>query len=148
MGRPIAKRFFGTGATQGDLRCRFKASGTEYDGYVVKQLGSKKFRVTDGTVTATCILTNKNNGSLANGDMTIRGKLDAGTNGFVIKISSRKCTLVNLAGTVIGTGPWNFGVSTTDGFIQLEESGGMAADAERGNVAVTTGSTDFAGNVS
>lgn len=148
MGRPIAKRFFGTGATQGDIRCRFKTAGTEYDGYVVKQLGSKRFRVTDGSVTAVCTLTNKNNAGLSNGDMTIRGKLDNTTNGYVSKISGRKCTLVSLAGAVIGSGPWNFGVSTADGFIQLEESGGMAAGAERGNVAVTTGSTDFAGNVS
>jgi len=148
MGRPINKRFFGTGATQGDIRCRFKSGGTEYDGYIVKQLGTKKFKVTDGTVTATCILTNKNNASLANGDMTIRGKRDNGTNGYVSKISGRKCTLVDLAGLVIATGPWNFGVSTSDGFIQLEESGGMAANAFRGNIAATTGDTDFAGNVS
>lgn len=148
MGRPINKRFFGNGSTQGDIRVRFKTGGTEYDGYIVRQRGDRKFTVTDGSVTATCMLTNKNNNTLSNGDMTIRGRLDDTTNGYVTKISGRKCTLVNLAGVVIGSGPWNFAASTSDSFIQLEESGGMAADALRGNATVVVGSTDFAGNVS
>lgn len=143
MGRPIAKRFFGTGATQGDIRCRFKAAGTEYNGYVVKQRGSKKFTVTDGTVTATCLLTNKADTTLANLEMTVKGRLDSTTVGFVSKIAGRKCTLVDTSGAVIGAGPWKFGSSLTDGFIQLEESGGMAADAERGNATVVGSSVDL-----
>lgn len=147
MGRPVAKRFFGTGATQGDIRCRFKTGGTEYDGYIVKQRGSKKFLVSNGSVEATCTLTNKNNTGLANGDMTIRGKLDSGTGGFVSKLSSRRCTLVDANAVVIASGPWNFAASTSDGFIQFEESGGMASTAERGNATVVSGNTDFAGTV-
>lgn len=147
MGRPIAKRFFGTSAAEADIRCRFKSGGTEYDGYIVKQVGSKRFKVTNGSVTDICRLTNKNNTGLANGDMTIRGKLDSTTNGYVSKISSRRCTLVDLTGTVIGSGPWNFAASTSDGYIQLEEQGGMASTAERGNATVVSGNTDFAGNI-
>lgn len=148
MGRPINKRFFGTGATQGDIRVRFKTAGTEADGYITRQKGSKRFLVTDGTASAVCKLVVKQDGFLDNGEMTIKGKLDSGTSGFVSKIDGRTCVLVNAAGVFVAAGPWNFGVSTTDGFIQFEESGGMAAGAIRGNVAATTGNTDFTGNVS
>lgn len=147
MGRPIAKRFFGTSTTQADIRVHFKTGGTEYDGYIVSQRGSRRFKVTDGSVTATCTLTNKNDLALSNGDMTIKAKLDSGTLGFVSKLSSRTCTLVDLAGVVIGKGPWNFAASTSDGFIQFEEQGGMASTAERGNATVVSGSTDISANV-
>jgi len=149
MGRPIAKRFFGTGNTEGDIRCRFKSGNNEYDGYIIKQLGSKKFKVSNdaNNVTAVCVLAAKNNTGLDSGDMTIRGRLDSGVQGYVSKISGRKCTLVNLEGQVLSTGPWNFASSASDNFIQLEESLGMAATAQRGNATVVSGSTDFAGNI-
>ena len=147
MGRPIAKRFFSTSTTEADIRVRFKTGGTEYNGYIVSQRGSKRFKVTDGSVTATCTLTNKNDAGLDNGDMTIKAFLDSGTRGFVSKLGSRTCTLVDLAGSVIGRGPWNFAASTSDGFSQFEEQGGMSATAERGNATVVSGSTDISGNV-
>lgn len=144
MGRPINKRFFGTSATQGDIRVRFKTGGTEYNGYIVAQKGSKKFKVTDGgSNTAVCTLAAKADASLANGDMTIKGKLDSTTVGYVSKIQGRRCVLVNTSGTTIGSGPWGFGSSLTDGFIQFEEQGGMAADALRGNATITTGNVDL-----
>ena len=143
MGRPIAKKFLGTGATEGDIRVRFKTGGTEYNGYIVSQRGTKKFNVTDGNVTAICTLTNKNDTGLSDGDMTIKGSTDAGVAGFVSKIAGRKCTLVDSTGAVLTTGPWNFAASGSDGFIQFEESGGMAADAIRGNGTVITGNVDL-----
>lgn len=149
MGRPIHKRFFGTSTTESDFRIRFKTNGTEYDGFIVAQKGDKKFKVSNGpgNVTATCLLVGKNDASLANGEMTIKGKLDNGTAGFVSKISGRKCTLVNAAGVVIATGPWGFGSSLTDGYIQLEEQAGMSATAIRGNATIVTGNVDL-GSVS
>lgn len=144
MGRPINKRFFGTSSTEGDIRVRFKTAGTEYNGYIIKQKGSKKFVVTDGgAITATCTLTNKADASLDNGDMTIKGRIDAGTVGFVQKLEGRTCVLVNTSGTTVGSGPWAFGSSLTDGFIQFEEAGGMAAAAIRGNATIVTGNVDL-----
>lgn len=144
MGRPINKRFFGTSASEGDIRVRFKTGGTEYNGYIVRQKGSKKFVVTDGgSNTATCTLTNKADASLDNGEMTIKGRIDAGTVGFVSKIDGRTCVLVNTSGTTIGSGPWAFGSSLADGFIQFEEQGGTATGTIRGNVTAVTGNVDL-----
>jgi hypothetical protein len=143
MGRPVNKRFFGTSTTESDIRCRFKSAGTEYNGYIVKQKGSKKFVVTDGAVTATCTLTNKADTTLANLEMTIKGRLDSTTVGYVTKLAGRKCVLSDVSGSTIGTGPWAFGSSVTDGFIQFEEQGGMAAAAIRGNATIVTGNVDL-----
>jgi hypothetical protein len=148
MGRPINKRFFGTSTDQGDIRVRFKASGTEYDGYIVKQKGSKKFVVTDGTVTATCTLTNKNDLALSDNEMTIKATLDSGLLGFVTKLEGRSCVLSFASNnTTITSGPWGFASSTSDGYIQFEEAGGMAVDAIRGNATVVSGNVDITGNV-
>lgn len=144
MGRPINKRFFGSSATEGDIRVRFKTGGTEYNGYIVKQKGSKKFVVTDGgSNTATCTLTNKADAGLSNGEMTIKGRLDNTTVGFVTKIDGRTCVLANVAGYTIGSGPWAFGSSVTDGYIQFEEQGGTATGTLRGNVTAVTGNIDL-----
>jgi len=147
MGRPINKRFFGSSTTEGDIRVRFRATGNgiEYDGYILKQKGSKKFLVSAGNaaVTSICTLAAKVNGSLAVGDMTIRARLDSTTVGYVSKIEGRTCVLVNTSGTTIGSGPWSFASSLTDGFIQLEESQGMAATAIRGNATIVSGNVDL-----
>lgn len=64
MGRPINKRYFGalgSGTDQTDganIPIRFKTGGTVYEGYIVKQVGSRRFKciTTDGTTaTATCV---------------------------------------------------------------------------------------------
>lgn len=144
MGRPINKRFFGSSSTEGDIRVRFKTGGTEYNGYIVSQRGSKKFRVTNGgSVVAVCTLVAKADTTLADGEMTIKGKLDSTTVGFVSKIQGRRVVLANIAGSTIGSGPWAFGSSVTDGYIQFEEQGGMAATAVRGNATIVTGNVDL-----
>jgi hypothetical protein len=66
MGRPINKRYFGTlggdgatvyVATGPNLPIRFKfTNGTVYEGYIVKQKGSRKFVCSDGTRTLLCTL--------------------------------------------------------------------------------------------
>ena len=67
MGRPINKRYFGatgTGTTQADganIPIRFKTGGTVYEGYIVKQVGSRRFKCStdDGTTAvATCVTVN------------------------------------------------------------------------------------------
>jgi len=138
MGRPINKRFFGYN-NNNNIRVRFHNGTSSVDGAIVHQVGARRFKCVDASGnTAVCKLVAKNDGNLAAGDMTIKVKNDAGVNGFVAKISSRKLTAVNTSGTVLYTGPWNFSVSTTDTFIQVEESG---------NTSVFTGNIDISGNV-
>ena len=138
MGRPINSRYFGFDNND-NIRVRFHNGTASVDGAIVKQLGSKKFRCVDAAGTeAVCRLTNKADGSLAAGDMTIKTKADDGTLGFVTKISGRKLTSVDTAGAVLFTGPWNFSTSTSDSFVQVEESG---------NTSVFSGNVDITGNV-
>lgn len=138
MGRPINKRYFGYDNND-NIRVRFHNGTASVDGAIQSQRGNKKFRCVDAAgTTATCVLTNKADGSLAAGEMTIKVKADDGTLGFVTKISGRKLTAVDTAGTVLYTGPWNFSSSTSDTFIQVEESG---------NTSVFSGNVDIPGNV-
>ena len=62
MGRPINKRWFGTTGTGtgtgkftgNNLPIRFKLGGTVYEGYITKQTGSHRYKVsTDDGTTAT-----------------------------------------------------------------------------------------------
>jgi len=54
------------------IKVSFRTGGATYDGWIVAQKGSRKFRVTDGTHVATCILVNLNKAGLSvDGTMTI-----------------------------------------------------------------------------
>jgi hypothetical protein len=131
MGRPINKRFFGEPTANGnEIKVRYRATGqAEANGWIVKQLGSKKFRCYDGTNTMDCTLVDKSQGTLAVGEMTITVKDDGGTARQVTKIAGRKVTLDT--GTSIA---WNFSNATDDAAVEMEEAG-TAADF--------TGADDF-----
>jgi len=120
MGRPINKRFFGEPTADGnEIKVRFRATGqAEANGWIVKQLGSKKFRCYDGTNTMDCTLVDKSQGTLAVGEMTITVKDDGGTARQVTKIAGRKVTLDS--GVSIA---WNFSNATDDGAVEMEEAG-------------------------
>ena len=120
MGRPINKRFFGEPTADGnEIKVRFRATGeTEANGWITKQLGSKKFRCYDGTNTMDCYLVDKAQGTLAVGDMTITVKDDGGTARQVTKISGRMVTLDS--GDKIA---WNFTDATDDNAVEMEEAG-------------------------
>jgi hypothetical protein len=120
MGRPLNKRNFGAPTAGGnEIKVRFRATGqTEANGWIVKQLGSKKFRCTDGTNTEDCILADKAQGTLAVADMTITVKDDGGTARQVTKISGRMVTL-DSGGKIA----WNFSAATDDGAVEMEEAG-------------------------
>ena len=120
MGRPINKRFFGEPTVGGnEIKVRFRATGeAEANGWIVKQLGSKKFRCTDGTNTEDCTLADKAQGTLDVADMTITVKDDGGTARQVTKIAGRKVTLDT--GESIA---WNFSDSNVDGAVEMEEAG-------------------------
>jgi len=120
MGRPINKRHFGTPDAGSDFKVRFRPDDTagELNGWIVKQVGSKRFKCTDGTNTAICTLSDKNQGALANGDMSISVKDSANSDAIsqVTKITGRRVTLS--AGTQI---PWDF--TGTGATVEMEEAG-------------------------
>tara|TARA_R110000796_G_C14237618_1_gene396829 strand:- start:113 stop:517 length:405 start_codon:yes stop_codon:yes gene_type:complete len=124
MGRPLNKKFFGTPTAGGtEIKVRFRATGeAEANGWIVKQLGSKKFRCYDGTDTMDCVLVDKEQGTLAVGEMSIVVKDDGGTARQVTKIAGRKVTLDSGASIA-----WNFSNAADDGAVEMEEAG-TAAD--------------------
>jgi len=120
MGRPLNKRYFGPPTAGGDeIKVQFYDGTASVNGWIVKQLGSKKFRVTDGTTTADCFLVDKVTGDIdTDGEMTITVLDDAGNPKQVTKIAGRKVTLDT--GESIA---WNFSTATDDGAVQIEEAG-------------------------
>ena len=131
MGRPLNKRFFGTPTADGnEIKVKF-FNTAPVDGWIVKQLGSKKFRVeeieTPGTFDCT-LATGKLPAALAAGEMAISFKMDDAETYTVSKIAGRKVTLSAPSGTGANaydgkSVPWNFATSTTDGAAQVEEAG-------------------------
>ena len=118
MGRPINKRHFGTPDAGNDFKVRFRPDDTagELNGWIVKQVGSKRFKCTDGTNTAICALADKNQGTLANGDMTITVK-EGSTYSQVTKITGRRVTLGDTGVQVA----WDF--TGTGATVEMEEAG-------------------------
>jgi hypothetical protein len=124
MGRPINKRHFGTPDTGLDIKCRYNY-GTLSDGWIVKQVGSKRFKCTNPTGNEyTCTLADKAEGSLGLGEMSI-SVLDSDNSDAisrVTKITGRRVTL-NTGVQV----PWDFvGTGTT---VKMEEAGTDSAMA-------------------
>ena len=137
MGRPLNPRYFGPPTAGGsEIKCDFYTGSAVTEGYIVKQLGSKKFRVaaigTPGT-TYDCFLTT---GKLATAltetdgklEMAITVKGDDSETYQVSKISGRKATLVAPDGTGSNaydgkSVPRNFSTSLVDGAAQVEEAG-------------------------
>jgi hypothetical protein len=119
MGRPLNKKFFGAPTAGGsEIKVQFHNGTKSVNGYIVKQLGSKKFRCTDGVATTDCFLVDKAAGAIAAGEMSIVVKDDAGAVKQVTKISGKKVTLDT--GTTIS---WNFSNATDDASVQMEEAG-------------------------
>ena len=149
MGRPLNKRLFGVegvGPTAGgnEIKVNFHNNTAVKEGYIVKQVGSKKF-VCEEIGTAgefTCTLTTgKLPANLAAGEMAISFSMDDAETYTVSKITGRKATLS--APTATGTNlydgksvAWNFSTSVADGAAQVEEAGDD-------NTLVGTDDTDF-----
>ena len=145
MGRPLNKRFLGAPTAAGnEIKVQFHDEVSSLPGYIVKQLGSKRFRCSNagGTSESDCILVDKASGALAAGEMTITVD-DNGTPRQVIKISGRKVTLDN--GSVVA---WDF--TGTGATVAVEEAGtgiGAGADATLGTADdVLTGADDTEGD--
>ena len=110
MGRPLNKRYFGTTGTGtgtglltgNNLPIRFKTGGAVYEGFIVKQVGSRRFKCStdDGTTAvAKCLLTaGTNSDPVNNGDAVLLGLLNGSqpisirelTNRIAIDFSSNR----------------------------------------------------------
>ena len=116
MGRPVNKKYFGSGSGN-QIKVRFKTGGTEYNGYIVKQTGSKRFKVSDGSGhDLTGYLVNKSNGGLANGDIVVNVLNDAGSFVQVTKLFNR--VAITEDNTKIA---WNFTASESDSAVQMQD---------------------------
>ena len=132
MGRPLNKRLFGTPTAAGsEIKVNFHNNTAVKEGYIVKQVGSKKFVCEEiGTGGEfTCTLTaGKLPAALAVGEMAISFKMDDAETYTVSKITGRKATLSapSATGTNLYDGSslsWNFSASVADGAAQVEEAG-------------------------
>ena len=125
MGRPLNKRFFGEPTEGGkEIKVQFYNGTASVNGWIVKQLGSKKFRCTDGTAIKDCFLVDK---SAADGDtpaaetageMTITVSDNDGALKQVTKISGKKVT-IDTGETVA----WNMTAAIEDVAVEMEEAG-------------------------
>jgi len=116
MGRPVNKRYFGSGSGN-QIKVRAKiGSNAEGDGFIVSQRSSNKFKVTVGGNTGVCKLVNKSTGALAANEMIINVLNDAGT--FV-----QATKLYNRVAIVEGNQKikWNFVASQADGAVQVAD---------------------------
>ncbi|RKZ94217.1 MAG: hypothetical protein DRQ40_06275 [Gammaproteobacteria bacterium] len=119
MGRPINSRYFGTPTVGGnEIKVQFHNGTASVNGWIIKQLGAKRFRCTDGTAVEDCVLVDKLSAAVAAGEMTITIKDDAANVKQVTKISGRKVT-VNTGESI----KWNFSDSAVDGAVEMEEAG-------------------------
>ena len=164
MGRPINSKFFGvsgTGPATGaslEIKVNFKgSSGAVKEGYIVKQLGSKKFRVQEigsaAGVTSDCFLkfAVKPAGLGAN-EMSIQVQASDNETYLVKKIAGKKVTVISASDNSAGsdafdnqslkyvlTGSAAAASSTSIAIVRMEEAGDD-------NTLTGTDDDDFAEN--
>lgn len=139
MGRPLKKKFFSANADT-NIKVQFHNGTSSVAGYIVHQVGARRFRCSDGTNQRVCKLVNKASASIAAGEMTITVKQDDGTVDQVLKISARMLTTLSSGGLTIRR-PWNFSTSTSDTYVQVEEAGTSTSA-----VTTATGATNLEGD--
>ena len=123
MGRPLNKKYFGPPTTAGkEIKVRFFDGTNDKIGWIIKQLGTKKFRVTDGSVIKDCKLVPVDYTDInAEGEMSISVKNDAGTVVQVAKITGN--LVVDETGGSIKWGFDDFNAAGTEGVAEMEEAG-------------------------
>lgn len=94
MANKLSKKFFGaTGGTSPNLPIRFKSGGTVYEGFIVNQVGARRFKCStdDGTTAVeVCKLVQGTNSDPANnGEATLVGINSTGNPVTLRKINFR-----------------------------------------------------------
>ena len=136
MGRPLNKRLFGVAgvgptAAGNEIKVNFHNGSAVKEGYIVKQLGSKKFRVEEIETAGTFDCTLKTGvlpASLASGEMSISVQGDDSETYGVSKIAGRKVTLAAPSATgsnaLDGTSiKYALTGSAASGLVRMEEAG-------------------------
>lgn len=142
MGRPLNKRYFGSGAGDSIKIRAFPTGGAEGDGVIVRQKGSGRFIVTVGAVTGLCKLVDKANGSLLAGEMTITVADDAAASHRVMKLTAKKATL-GASGSAASSA-WTF-VTAADLKLDMPEGADIAISVQPANrTGIGAGATTFA----
>lgn len=116
MGRPVNKRYFGSGSGN-QIKVRAKVgTNAEGDGYIVSQRSTNKFIVTVGANTGTCKVVNKSSGTLADNEMIINVLTDDGT-------FKQATKLYNRVAIVEGNQKvkWTFDASAVDEAVQIPD---------------------------
>lgn len=132
MGRPLSKqRYFGANE-RNNIKVQFNNGSASVRGYIVKQMGSKKFRCKDQNgVEATCFLVAKSSSSLLPGEMSITVLTDSQQAYQVTKIANKKLSFAGVSR------PWTFLEDSNDNYVQIEEVGSNSS---------FLGSNDFEGD--
>lgn len=134
MGRPLNKRNFGPPTDQGaEIKVQFYNGTSSVNGWIVRQTGSKRFECSDGTDTRICYLVDTAAASLVAGEMSITVKDDGGTPRRITKIAAHKTTASD--GNSYG---WTFDDSTSDGYVEMEEAGGVTGIVVTGSSGTGT----------
>lgn len=123
MGRPINKKYFGPPTAAGnEIKVRFYDGSAAKPGWIIKQLGTKKFRVTDGTTIKDCKLVTENAAQInAEGEMSISVKNDANQVVQVAKITGN--LIVDENNNSIKWAFDDYNAAGTEGVAEMEEAG-------------------------
>lgn len=112
-----------TSSRQNGIVCQAITSGSTNrtsGNDIIKQVGSKRFRVASTDGTAVCTL--KASTPTAAGEMAIVATDSASGTYFVTKITAHKCTVTRGTGTQFATGavvPWTFSSATQDVSVRI-----------------------------
>lgn len=117
MGRPLNKRYFGSGVSGHEIKVTAKVGDSAVgEGFIVRQRGTRKFIVNVGGEVGVCRLVDKAAGALQAGEMIINVLTDANTVSRVTKLYNRTA-IVN--GVKVR---WNFSSSLTDAAVQVADA--------------------------
>jgi hypothetical protein len=89
-----------TALSGNQIQCSFRTGGSTYTGWIVKQVGARRFKCTDGTHTAICKLVQS---VTDNGDMSVTATRSTAATFTVEKITNKRVT--DFAGNIYA---WNF----------------------------------------
>lgn len=116
MGRPIKKKYMGSGAgNQIKVRAKIGAAA-EGDGFLVAQKGANRFRVNVGGTVGICQLVAKPAGTLLDNEMSITVLNDANQLIQVKKLRNRTVIDANNESY-----PWSFAATMTDNAAQIPD---------------------------
>lgn len=101
-----------TAVSGNQIQVSFRTGGSTYTGWIVKQVGARRFKCTDGTHTAICSLVSS---VTNNGDMSVTATRSTAATFTVEKITNKRVT--DFSGNVYA---WNFTTAAAQTGLELE----------------------------